>query len=229
MKDYEAKFWLPFKGVTRPVYAIPGNHDWYDALEGFAATFLQADAARASIRARVEADLRVTSTTDGRIDELIHEAARLRAGVRRPDGLSARAVLRGPDRSVRAHRHRHRHPEDDRSRAGRLAGGGARPRRGKLTMAILGHPFYAGGHDMTRGDEEFARLKQLLLRHGVAIVMAGDTHDLEYYVEPRLRERRRAPLRQRRRRRLPELRHGAGLARAPRPRPTGRTTRTATP
>ena len=34
MKDYEAKFWLPFKGVTMPVYAIPGNHDWYDALEG---------------------------------------------------------------------------------------------------------------------------------------------------------------------------------------------------
>ena len=28
MKDYEAKFWLPFKGITRPVYAIPGNHDW---------------------------------------------------------------------------------------------------------------------------------------------------------------------------------------------------------
>src|SRR6185295_2040687 len=28
MKDYEAKFWLPFKGFDKPVYAIPGNHDW---------------------------------------------------------------------------------------------------------------------------------------------------------------------------------------------------------
>ena len=28
------EFWLPFKGVTKPVFAIPGNHDWYDALEG---------------------------------------------------------------------------------------------------------------------------------------------------------------------------------------------------
>ena len=46
MRDYEAKFWLPFKGVTKPVYAIPGNHDWYDALEGFNATFLEPDAAR---------------------------------------------------------------------------------------------------------------------------------------------------------------------------------------
>ena len=59
-------------------------------------------------------------------------------------------------------------------------------------MAILGHPFYAGGHDTTMGDEEFARLKRLLLDHGVTIVMAGDTHDLEYYVEPR-RARQRRP------------------------------------
>ena len=58
MNDYEANFWLPFKGVTMPVYAIPGNHDWYDALEAFAATFLRTDAARAAMRARVEADLR---------------------------------------------------------------------------------------------------------------------------------------------------------------------------
>ena len=87
MKDYEAKFWLPFKGVTKPVYAIPGNHDWYDALEAFAATFLRPDAARASIRARVEADLRVTSTTDGRIEELIAEAARLRQAYGVPTGF----------------------------------------------------------------------------------------------------------------------------------------------
>ena len=23
MKDYESRFWLPFKGVNKPVYAIP--------------------------------------------------------------------------------------------------------------------------------------------------------------------------------------------------------------
>ena len=47
MKDYEAKFWLPFKGITRPVYAIPGNHDWYDALEAFAGLRMSGDRARA--------------------------------------------------------------------------------------------------------------------------------------------------------------------------------------
>ena len=56
---------------------------------------------------------------------------------------------------------------------------------GKTTMAIVGHPFFAGGHDTTAGDVEFARLKRLLLDHGVTIVMAGDTHDLEYYLERR--------------------------------------------
>ena len=115
MRDYEAKFWLPFKGVTRPVYAIPGNHDWYDALESFAATFFQTDAARASIRARVESDLRLTSTTDGRIESLLQEAARLRQEYRRPDRLSACAILRDSDRRLCIAWYRHWRPQEDRS------------------------------------------------------------------------------------------------------------------
>ena len=99
MNDYEAKFWLPFKGVTKPVYAIPGNHDWYDALEAFAATFLDAALPPTrAMRARVESDLRLTSTTDERIAQLIGHAGWLRKTIRSPDGLSARAVLRDSDR-----------------------------------------------------------------------------------------------------------------------------------
>ena len=172
MRDYEAKFWLPFKGVTRPVYAIPGNHDWYDALEGFDATFLQADAARASIRARVESDLRLTSTTDGRIEGLIQEAARLREAYRVPtgfqrapffevqtDGFALVAIDTGVLRKIDA--------EEERWLEGAL-----RRAAGKTTMAIVGHPFFAGGHNVTLDDDEFERLKQLLLeprrddRHG---------------------------------------------------------------
>jgi 3',5'-cyclic AMP phosphodiesterase CpdA len=184
MNDYEAKFWLPFKGVTKPVYAIPGNHDWYDALEGFAATFFQADAARASIRARAEADLRVSSTTDERIEGLVREAERLRAAYGVPTGFQRasffevqadRFALLAVDTGVLR--------TIDRAQAAWLDAALNRA-SGKLTMAILGHPFFAGGHDVTGGDEAFARLKQILLRHGVTIVMAGDTHDLEYYAEP---------------------------------------------
>ena len=74
MSDYESRFWLPFKGVTKPVYAIPGNHDWYDALEGFVATFFEPDAARAAMRARIAADGGVSSTTDAD-DRGVHRSA----------------------------------------------------------------------------------------------------------------------------------------------------------
>src|SRR5262249_36448297 len=172
MNDYEAKFWLPFKGVTRPVYAIPGNHDWYDALEAFNVTFLQPEAARASIRARVEADLRVTSTTDKRIELLIREAQRLREAYRVPTGFQRapffeiqtdRFALLAIDTGVLK--------TIDSAQAAWLDAALNRA-SGKTTMAIVGHPFFAGGHDTTLDDADFASLKQLLLRHRVTILMA---------------------------------------------------------
>ena len=186
MKDYEAKFWLQFKGITRPVYAIPGNHDWYDALEGFAATFLQPDAARLSIRARVEADLRLTSTTEGRIESLIQQAARLRQAYGVPTGFqrapffelqTERFALLAIDTGILR--------TIDSAQDTWLEAALARA-AGKTTMVILGHPFFAGGHDVTGGNGPFARLKERLVGHGVTIVMAGDTHDLEYYSDPPL-------------------------------------------
>src|SRR5262249_6008132 len=70
IEDYEAKFYLPLQGFAKPVYAIPGNHDWFDALEGFNANFLEPKAARAAIEARVDADLKLTSTDARRIDRI---------------------------------------------------------------------------------------------------------------------------------------------------------------
>jgi 3',5'-cyclic AMP phosphodiesterase CpdA len=184
MKDYESRFWLPFKGVTKPVYAIPGNHDWYDALEGFVATFFEPDAARLAMRARIAADGGVSSTTDARIEEYLRTAAFLRrqyavqtGGQRAPFfqvqtprfALLAldTGVLRGVD-------------------AGQLAWlrAALEASRGKLVMAVLGHPFFAGGHDVAVDDDEFMVVRQLLRDHAVRVVMAGDTHDLEYYQEP---------------------------------------------
>src|SRR6185436_11009253 len=173
MIDYETNFWLPFKGVTKPVYAIPGNHDWYDALEAFNVTFLEASAARASMRARVEADLRVTSTTDARIEDLIHEAGRLRQAYGVPTGFQRApffevqtdrfallAIDTGVLRTIDAAQAAWLNAALDRA-------------SGKFTMAVVGHPFYAGGHDTTEGDAQFAALKELLLRRGVTIAMAG--------------------------------------------------------
>ena len=145
MADYESKFYLPFKGFTKPIYAIPGNHDWYDALEGFAANFFEAEAARACMRARVEADQRIATTTDSRIEALIREAGRLRRefGVStgwqcgpffelQTDRFALIAVDTGVLRQVDTEQWRWLKKALERS-------------RGKFILANLGHPLYAGG------------------------------------------------------------------------------------
>jgi len=183
MKDYEDNFWLPMKGTHKPVYAIPGNHDWYDALEAFSATFLEPEAARAAIRARIVADNRITTTTDASIEELIGKAAFYREQYGVPTGFQRApffdvqtdefaliAVDTGVARTVDPVQWRWLEAALDEA-------------RGKLVLALLGHPFYAGGAYLADTNESFARLHALLKRHGVPIVMAGDTHDLEYYVE----------------------------------------------
>src|SRR5262245_19365233 len=184
MSDYEFNFYLPFKGFTKPIYAIPGNHDWFDALEGFNANFLEPKAARPAIEARVEADLHLTSTTERRIERLVQEAGRLRqlygvstGGQHAPffelqtGQFALIAIDTGILRTV-----------DDRQWAW-LERALARS-QGKFVMAIVGHPRFAGGHDTTAGAEKFAALYDLLTRNGVAAAMAGDTHDFEYYRQP---------------------------------------------
>jgi hypothetical protein len=183
MRDYETRFWLPFKGITKPVYAIPGNHDWYDALEGFVATFFQPDAARTAMRARIQTDGGVSSTTDATVEALIKRAAFFRRQYGVPTGFQQApffqlqtpafallaidtGVLRTVDRE-----------ELTWLRAALDAS------RGKMIMAVLGHPFFAGGHDVAADDERFMAVRNILREYGVRIIMAGDTHDLEYYPE----------------------------------------------
>jgi hypothetical protein len=33
--DYRAKFYIPYRAYPGDIYAVPGNHDWYDELTGF--------------------------------------------------------------------------------------------------------------------------------------------------------------------------------------------------
>jgi 3',5'-cyclic AMP phosphodiesterase CpdA len=183
MKDYEANFWLPFKGFDKPVYAIPGNHDWYDALEGFVATFFTPEAAKVAMRARVEADNRLTGTTDDRIAWLIGEAARLRREYEVPTGFQQapyfqiqtdRFALITVDTGVL------RRVDPDQLAWLRVA---LDRSADKFKMVVLGHPLYAGGLYQAAGDPDFAVIHELLREHQVDLVMAGDTHDLELYLE----------------------------------------------
>jgi hypothetical protein len=45
VNEYLEKFYLPYKDYTEPVYALPGNHDWYDGLNGFMVHFCGAEPA----------------------------------------------------------------------------------------------------------------------------------------------------------------------------------------
>jgi hypothetical protein len=125
----------------------------------------------------------MTSTTDRGIERLIAEASRFRKEYRVPtqlqeapyfqlqtDSFALFAVDTGVARRV------------DPPQWAWLKDA-LESARGKLKMAILGHPLYAGGHYLGESDPEFAALHRLLREHEVAIVMAGDTHDLEYYAE----------------------------------------------
>jgi uncharacterized membrane protein HdeD (DUF308 family) len=206
MADYESKFYLPFKGFSKPIYAIPGNHDWYDALEGFAANFLEADAARACMHARVEADQRLTTTTDGRIDGLIRQAARLR----REFGVST-GWQRGPFFELQSERFALIAVDTGvlrrvDTKQWQWLKEALERSRGKFIFVIPGHPLYAGGRYQGGDDEPiagewvaqdasvggrprraefepFAAIHRLLREHEVAVVMAGDTHYFEHYQE----------------------------------------------
>jgi predicted MPP superfamily phosphohydrolase len=183
MKDFEKKFYMPMKGVTKPVYAIPGNHDWYDALEGFSANFYEPDVARKAMQARINKDLQISSTTQEKIDEMIDQAAFLRKEYSVRTGYqkapyfqvsNGQFVLMCIDTGVKRQL-------DSLEMA--WVKQVLEKSKGKFVMALLGHPFYAIGEYQGSLNPEFEKLHQLLRSYKVPVVMAGDTHDLEYYVE----------------------------------------------
>lgn len=43
VNDYVNGFYIPFRDYEEPIYALPGNHDWYDGLNGFMRVFCGAE------------------------------------------------------------------------------------------------------------------------------------------------------------------------------------------
>ncbi len=183
MRDYEGKFYLPFKGFTKPIYAIPGNHDWFDALEGFVANFLRPDAARTALQARRAGDRLLGLTGGTPVETFVAEAERLRREYQVRTGFQGapffeihaeRFALIAADTGIRRRL-------DARQHAWFVSA--LERARGKFVMVLLGHPLFAGGHAQAAGDPAFAEIHELLRQHRVPLVMAGDTHDFEYYRE----------------------------------------------
>jgi uncharacterized membrane protein HdeD (DUF308 family) len=182
MKDYEKNFYLPFKGFEKPIYAIPGNHDWFDADEGFNANFLDRESAKLALAARLRSDLKTdVINNDQRFLEIVDEAARLREYYRIKNGMqrgpyfefhTPRFSLIAVDTGILKR-------VDAKQKAWLEA---ALHRAGNnFKMVVLGHPFYVAGANQAKDDRGFDEILQMLKSYSVDIAMAGDTHDFEFY------------------------------------------------
>jgi uncharacterized membrane protein HdeD (DUF308 family) len=184
MKDYERNFYLPFKGFEKPIYAIPGNHDWFDANEGFNANFLEPAASLTTSKARLLEDLQTDVIKDDqRYLNNIAEANRLREYYRIDNGHQRAPFfeMHSPGFSLIAADTGILRRLDDKQFAwleSSLQRAGT-----NFKMVILGHPFYVAGRYTPAGDEDFKKVHDLLKRFDVNAVMAGDTHDFEHYRE----------------------------------------------
>ena len=49
INEYLKKFCHPYKDYPKPIYALPGNHDWYDSLNGFMVHFCGAEPSERSL------------------------------------------------------------------------------------------------------------------------------------------------------------------------------------
>ncbi len=185
MKDYEHNFYLPFKGFEKPLYAIPGNHDWFDANEGFSANFLEPEAAVTTMRARLLEDLQTDLiTSDDKFTALTEEAKRLREYYRIRNGTQRApyfemhtpgfSLIAGDTGILRQFDEKQMlWFEEALIRAG-----------SNYKLVILGHPYYVAGRYTVGTDENFKKIHDLVKRYGVNTIMAGDTHDMEHYREP---------------------------------------------
>jgi uncharacterized membrane protein HdeD (DUF308 family) len=181
-KDYELNFYMPFKGFAKPIYAIPGNHDWYSALDGFAANLMEPAAARAAMDAREALTALMTPPDRLGVESAVAEGARLRKeyAIRTAEQRAPFFEVHGRAFSlIAADTGILRRLDPVQTAWFEAALGRA---RGRFTMVILGHPLFVGGA-YQGADEDFGAIHRILRRHRVPVVMAGDTHDFEYYRE----------------------------------------------
>ena len=184
MNGYEANFYQPFMGFEKPIYALPGNHDWFDANEGFNANFLDAGSAAIALRARLAEDLGTEAVTTGQtFDEITAEAERLRDFYRIKNGRQRGPYfeMHSPGFSLMAVDTGILRRLDERQATWLES---ALTRAGSnFKMVILGHPFFVAGKYVGGNDPAFQQIRDTLDRHSVNITIAGDTHDFEFYKE----------------------------------------------
>ena len=123
--EYAYKHCWPYRDYPRPIYALPGNHDWYDSLRGFMAYFC----GQTSVAAPPSPVL-VQPRWPARPALARGERAGRSPQAAVPGDAATGVVTTGPAprpllpdqyRPARPDRHRHRDRWNDRRRPGRLA------------------------------------------------------------------------------------------------------------
>jgi hypothetical protein len=61
-------------------------------------------------------------------------------------------------------------------------------------LVVLGHPFYVNGANTAVNDPAFTKTLETLRRYSVEVVVAGDTHDFEFYKENYLQQEKQAEM-----------------------------------
>ena len=91
VNDYRRKFYFPYRECRRPIYAIPGNHDWDDGgLFGFMYHFCGVEQAPTEVLAAVPPALRLFWRRPAPIEEATRQWLRTR------DEDGSRALQPGP-------------------------------------------------------------------------------------------------------------------------------------
>lgn len=88
VNQYIAKFFVPYAAYPRPIYAVPGNHDWLDGLAGFMRHFCGAP----------PPGMKLAPPRHGRrprLASLVHRVFWRRAGELAPETLAEARALRG--------------------------------------------------------------------------------------------------------------------------------------
>src|SRR5215210_774226 len=162
-RDYREKFYVPYRGYQRDIYAIPGNHDWYDELVGFMIHFCNniyyykgkkqtVDTQKLEALRRIRRNKHYQPNMYFYIDTRHVRIVCIDTGIRGRIGDKQREWLR--------------HVSDD-------------PEK-KPKILISGKPIFVNG----KFDEGLADLNAIVNRFNYRLVIAGDTHNFQKYRIP---------------------------------------------
>lgn len=184
VNDYGAKFFRPYQAYPGPIYAVPGNHDWYDGLGGFMRVFCDAPPLPAEHRPRPfsRAWLReLLWAKPEPTDEPALAAARALRGAPGQQAVqpaSYWALDTGPLRVIGIDTGITREIDRDQGAWLRRMSAGAKPK-----LLVTGEPIYEDNKYQPGPIEGGGSIDEIVRdpAHHYVAVIGGDTHNYQRY------------------------------------------------